>query len=139
MNPMPNSPIIPLRAKPHLPAIDGAMHQKIPDPLKRGRKTRRETMKTMLLAATAALTLGAGAAYAGDGEGPAANTYFTELPGVVAQADVPNAPVYAEKHAQPQAQVQTQAQSGQGSHFYVTNSSKGTWLFAPDSNAGANS
>ena len=65
-------------------------------------------MKTMLLAAAAALSLGVGSAYADSGDGPAANTFFTELPGVVAQAQVPNAPVYAQN---PQAQTQ-QAQNG---------------------------
>ena len=54
-------------------------------------------MKTMILAAATLLSLSAGIAYAGDGEGPAANTQFTELPGVVAQAQVPNAPVYAQR------------------------------------------
>jgi hypothetical protein len=92
-------------------------------------------MKTMLLAAAAALSLGVGSAYAGDGEGPAANTRFTELPGVVAQAQVPNAPVYAQN---PQAQTQ-QAQNGQAVHTYVTQSSHGTWLFAPNANQGSNS
>lgn len=43
-------------------------------------------MKTMLLAAAAALTLGVGSAYAGDGEGPIPNTQFTEIPNVIAQA-----------------------------------------------------
>jgi hypothetical protein len=37
-------------------------------------------MKTMLIAAAAALSLGVGSAYAGDGDGPVANTQFTELP-----------------------------------------------------------
>ena len=54
-------------------------------------------MKTMLLAAAAALSLGVGSAYADGGDGTIANTQFTELPGVVAQAQVPNAPVYAQK------------------------------------------
>ena len=94
-------------------------------------------MKTMLLAATAALSIGVGSAYANEG-GPEANTFFTELPGVVAQADVPNVPTYAQ-HGQ--AQIQ-QAQSGQAAHgygVYSTQSSRGTWLFAPTGNAGANS
>jgi hypothetical protein len=59
-----------------------------------------------------------------------------ELPGVVAQAQVPNAPVYVQN-----GQTQ-QAQSGQAAHgygVYVTQSSHGTWLFAPNSNQGANS
>jgi hypothetical protein len=106
-----------------------------PDPLKRGRMTRRETMKTMLLAAAAALSIGVGSAYADGGDGAIANTYFTELPGVVAQAQVPDAPVYAQSG---QAQSQ-QAQNGQGVHAYVTQSSHGTWLFAPDPNGGSNS
>ena len=92
-------------------------------------------MKTMLLAAAAALSLGVGSAYADSGDGPAANTFFTELPGVVAQAQVPNAPVYAQD---PQAQTQ-QAQNGRAVHAYVTQSSHGTWLFAPNANQGANS
>jgi hypothetical protein len=92
-------------------------------------------MKTMLIAAATLLSLSAGVAYAGDGEGPAANTQFTELPGVIAQAQVPNAPVYAQR-----GQVQTQqAQNGQGVHTYVTQSSHGTWLFAPNPNSGSNS
>jgi hypothetical protein len=50
-------------------------------------------MKTILLAASATLCIGIGVAYAdgGDDEGGAvANTFFTELPGVVATA--PGAP-----------------------------------------------
>ena len=46
-------------------------------------------MKTMLLAAAAVLCLGMSAAYADGGDdegGPVANTYFAELPGVVAVA-----------------------------------------------------
>ena len=93
-------------------------------------------MKTMLLAAAASLSLVAStAAYADGGDGPAANTFFTELPGVVAQADVPHAPTYAQNRP-----VQTQqAQNGQAVHTYVTQSSHGTWLFAPNANQGANS
>ncbi len=83
-------------------------------------------MRTMLLAATAALSLGIGAAYAGEGETPVANTQFTEIPGVVAQAPVQNP-------------VTVTAQSGQAVHAYVTNSNRGTWLFAPNGNQGANS
>jgi hypothetical protein len=46
-------------------------------------------MKTMLLATAAVLCLGMTAAYADGGDdegGTVANTYFTELPGVVATA-----------------------------------------------------
>ena len=99
-------------------------------------------MRTMLLAAAAALSLGVGSAYADGGDGPAANTFFTELPGVVAQAQVPNAPVYAQ-NGQQNRQAQTQqAQSGQAAHgygVYSTQSGRGTWLFAPNPNSGSNS
>jgi hypothetical protein len=83
-------------------------------------------MKTLLLAAAAALSLGASAAYAGDGSGPAANTFFTQLPGVIAQAPIQNAPSVAT------------AQNGQAVHTYVTNSSRGTWLFPPNETGGGN-
>jgi hypothetical protein len=65
-------------------------------------------MKTMLLAAAAALTLGIGSAYAGDGEGPIPNTQFTETPNVIAQAQVPNAPAVAAN------------QGGSGTALFVT-------------------
>jgi hypothetical protein len=93
-------------------------------------------MKTMLLAAAAGLSLVAStAAYADGGEGPAANTFFTQLSGVVAQADVPNAPTYAQNRP-----VQTQqAQNGQGVRAYATQSNHGTWLFQANPNQGANS
>ena len=74
-------------------------------------------MKTMFLAAAAAVSLGVGSAYANEG-GAVANTLFTELPGVIAQAPVQNAPSVAT------------AQNGQV-HVYSTQSSRGTWLFAP--------
>ena len=62
INTMPRGQIIAQRQETHLPAIaDDAMEQ-TPDPLKRGRKIRRETMRTMLLAAAAALSLGVGSA-----------------------------------------------------------------------------
>ncbi len=82
-------------------------------------------MKTLFLAAAAALTLTAGVAYADEGDGTVANTRFTQLPGVLAQAQ--NAPVVAT------------AQNGQGVKVYVTQSSHGTWLFAPSDGGGANS
>jgi len=84
-------------------------------------------MKTIYLAAAAALSIGIGSAYAGEGEGVIPNTLFTELPGVVAQAPVQNAPLVAT------------AQNGQATRAYVTQSSRGTWLFAPNPNSGANS
>ena len=60
--------------------------------------------------AAAALSLGVGSAYAGDGDGPVANTQFTELPRVVAQAPVQNAPAVAT------------ARNGQAIGTYVTHS-----------------
>ena len=80
-------------------------------------------MKTLILAAATALSLSAGVAYANEG-GVVANTLFTELPGVVAQAPVQNAPPVATAH------------NGQAVHAYVSNSSRGTWLFQPDQNDG---
>jgi hypothetical protein len=83
-------------------------------------------MKTMFLAAAAALSLGIGSAYA-DGEGgQVANTFFTSLPGVVAQLPVQNAPAVAT------------AQNGQAVRTYVTQSSHGTWLFPPHQGGGQN-
>src|ERR1700754_1456594 len=95
--------------------------KKIPDPPKRGRKIGERSMRTMLLAAAAGLSLAAStAAYADSGDGPAANTLFTELPGVVAQADVPNASDYAQtRQIQPQ-----QAQN-------APKPSHSQWLFPP--------
>ncbi len=84
-------------------------------------------MRTMMIAAAAALSLGTGVAYADGGDGPIANTRFTQIPGVVAQAQVQQAPSVAT------------AQNGQAVHAYVTQSNRGTWLFAPNSNQGANS
>ena len=81
-------------------------------------------MKTMFLAAAAGLSLGVGSAYADSEGGQIANTQFTELPGVIVQAPVQNAPPVAT------------AQSGQAVHAYVSNSSRGTGLFQPDSNDG---
>jgi hypothetical protein len=83
-------------------------------------------MKNMLLAAAAALSLGIGSAYASEG-GPVANTFFTSLPGVIAQAPAQNAPAVAT------------AQNGQAVHTYVTQSSHGTWLFPPHDGGGNNS
>jgi hypothetical protein len=76
-------------------------------------------MKTMLLAAAAALSLGIGSAYA-DSEGGQNNlTQFTQTPGFLAQAPVQNARAVAT------------AQNGQAVHAYVASSSHGTWLFQP--------
>jgi hypothetical protein len=78
-------------------------------------------MKIMLRAAIAALSFGSiGPAIAGEGDGgTVANTLFTEL---VAEAPVQNAPAVAT------------AQNGQAVQTYITQSSRGTWLFAPNPN-----
>ena len=90
-------------------------------------------MRTKLLVAAGLSLAASTAAYADSGDGPAANTLFTELPGVVAQADVPNASAYAQNR-QPQ-----EAQSGQAVHVYATQPSRRTWLFQANPNQGANS
>ena len=82
-------------------------------------------MKTMMLAAAAALTLGMGAAFANEGA-IEANTQFTQIPGVLAQAPV-----------QSVAPVAT-AQNGQVVKAYVTSANRGTYLFAPHENGGSN-
>ena len=84
-------------------------------------------MRTMFLAATAALSLGVGSAYAGEIEGITADTFFKQLPGVIAQAPV-------------QPPVVATAQNGQAVHTYMTQSGRGTWLFqGSQSHEGANS
>ena len=46
-------------------------------------------MKLLIRAALLAVSIGSiGSAYAGDGEGPIANTQFNELPNVIAEAPV---------------------------------------------------
>jgi hypothetical protein len=85
-------------------------------------------MKTTILAAATMLSLGIGSAYAGDGDVPQADTFFTELPGVIAQAPVQQAPLVAT------------AQVGQATQAYVANSNRGTWLFQGNQDhEGANS
>jgi hypothetical protein len=74
-------------------------------------------MKTMMLAAAAALSLGIGSAYADSEGGQNANTQFTSIPGFLAQAPAQNAPAVAT------------AQNGQAVHTYVAQSSHGTWLY----------
>lgn len=72
-------------------------------------------MKIMLRAAIAAISIGTiGSAYADGGEGPVPNTQFTEIPGVIAQAPVQNAPPVAT------------AQNGQAIHVYVSHSNPGS-------------
>jgi hypothetical protein len=82
-------------------------------------------MKTMLRATVMVLSLGTGAAYA-DGGDLIANTQFTEIPGVLAQAPVQQVP----------SAVATN-QNGV-THNYVTQGSHGTWLYPPAQDSGAN-
>jgi hypothetical protein len=82
-------------------------------------------MKTIILATAAALSLGAGAAFAGEGEGTTANTYFTELPGVVATAPVQAPGVVAA--------------SGTQTHAFVTQQRSAVSLFPANENQGSNS
>jgi hypothetical protein len=78
-------------------------------------------MRIMLIAAASGLSLAAStAAYADGGQGIEPNTVFTQLPGVVAQADVPNASTYAQNRQVQHQQAQNGAQS-----------SRGAWLFPP--------
>ena len=81
-------------------------------------------MRIMLRAAIAALSFGSiGPAMAPQGDGgTVANTLFTELPRVVAEAPVENAPAVAT------------AQNGQAVQTYITQLSRGTWLFVPNPN-----
>jgi hypothetical protein len=79
----------------------------------------------VLRAATVVLSIGIGSAYAGDGDGAAANTLFTEIPGVVPQAPVQSAPSVA------------MAQNGRAIHTYGTRAlDQGVWLFAPNETGG---
>jgi hypothetical protein len=66
-------------------------------------------MKIMIRAALLAVSIGSiGTAYAGDGQGPIANTQFTQLPGVVAHAQVQENRAVAA------------AQNGSGTGLFVT-------------------
>ena len=49
-------------------------------------------MRPVIIAAVAAMGLASSVAYAGEGEGTVANTLFTQIPGVVAQAPAGNDP-----------------------------------------------
>ena len=81
-------------------------------------------MKTMLLAAAAALSLGIGSAYADSVGGTIPNTFFTQLPGV--------SPTLPAQHVPAAARAQG------GSHAFVTQSGRGTWLFPPHDGGGGN-
>ena len=69
-------------------------------------------MRTVFLAAAAALSLGPGGAYADSGDGSqAASTLSKQIPGAAARADLPVAPTYTQNR-----DVRT---------------SRGPWLFPP--------
>lgn len=82
-------------------------------------------MKTIILATAAVLALGTGAAFAGDGEGGVvANTYFTEIPGVIAQA-----PVQA-------SNAVAQAQSGSTATYVTSQHQEATFPWNPNEGVG---
>ena len=79
-------------------------------------------MKTMFLAAAAALSLGVGSAFAAE-SGQAGGYVYPDYQFPTTQ----------------QAPRAVTAQNGQWVHLYATNSSNhGTWLFAPNPNQGGN-
>ena len=82
-------------------------------------------MKTMLFAAMAALSLASTAAFAESEGGPAANTKFTTMRGVLAEAPMQMAPM-------------AMAQNGQTVQAYAAQSSRGIWLSQPQDGGGAN-
>ena len=85
-------------------------------------------MKITLLATAAALALGIGSAFASESEGdPIANSWFTTLPGVIAQAPAQQVP----------SAIARNQQGGTPTGAFVTTShGSGTWLFPPNSNEG---
>jgi hypothetical protein len=103
----------------YLSAIaDDAMTEQDPPP-KASPGDRRKTMKTMILAAAAALSLGAGAAYASDNHGQAGGYAYPDyvFPGSISGGV--------------QVPAQTE-QNGQAIHTFVTRSAnQGTYLFPP--------
>jgi hypothetical protein len=77
-------------------------------------------MRIMLRAAMAALSIASiGSAYADGGEGIVANTEFTEIQGVVAQAPAQNVPLVAA------------TQDGQAAQTHESQANGTTWLFPP--------
>ena len=93
-------------------------------------------MKTMLLAAVAALSLGVGATYAGanEGEGTAANT--RRSPSVVG---APEQTAQPEQNAPPVAVTPRVRAPNEREILLYTTGSRGMWLFAPNQNEGTNS
>ena len=77
-------------------------------------------MRTMMLAAAAMVALGVGSAFAGENTGTFADTFFTNLPGVVAQAPSQQVPSAVARN-----------QGGAPTAAFVTSHRSGTWLYAP--------
>jgi hypothetical protein len=77
-------------------------------------------MKTVLLAAAAAITLGLSSALAETPTFP--NTFFTEFPGVIAKPATGSATVA----------TTTQTPDGLPVQLYPSKSSSGTWLYRPE-------
>jgi uncharacterized membrane-anchored protein len=82
-------------------------------------------MKIMIRAALLVMSIGSiGTAYAGDGEGPVANTQFNELPSVIAQAPVQNNRAYAA------------TQNGSGTALFVTHQESSAFPWNPNEGVG---
>lgn len=82
-------------------------------------------MKTMIFATAAVLGIGIGAAHAGDGDGPTANSFFTQLPGVIAQAPVRQVPSAVARN-----------QNGAATATFATRYSSAISIFPWNPNAG---
>jgi hypothetical protein len=115
--------IIERLAKIYLSAIANDATQQNGPPQARA-NTRREKMKTMLLAAAAALSLGVGSAYADSEGGTIPNSWFTELPGVAPSLPVQQVPSAVAAN-----------QNGAATHVFVTGGNRTTALFGHDGNA----
>jgi hypothetical protein len=84
-------------------------------------------MKTMLLAAVAALSFGVGSAYAASEGGQLPNNWFTEQPGFLSTPPVQQLPSAVAAN-----------QNGAATHAYVTGSSRATSLFGGNASSGGN-
>jgi hypothetical protein len=86
---------------------------------------RKITMKTTLRAAIMVLGIGSGVAYADNGDGCAATTLFTSIPG-----EQPSLTAAAP------GRVATASLNGTVTRGYVTTSRRSTWVFPPAQNGG---
>ena len=82
-------------------------------------------MKTMLRATIFVFSIGAGSAYADDGDGYAATTLFTSIPG-----EQPSLTAAAP------GRVATAGLNGTVARGYATTSRRSTWLFPPTQDSG---